>query len=167
MRDPWALQRAAAMGHAMQLTNILRDVGEDARDLGRVYLPADALAAAGLAPADGSAALADVLADARAPHGWDERARARYAALVESLARDAEALYDHAAEAVPHLRAAARPGVRAAARMYREILNEVRAAGYDNLSRRAVVPTRTKLARVLDGRSYDRRRRALACADAP
>ena len=49
VRDPNALARACDMGVAMQLTNIARDVGEDAR-AGRLYLPLDWLAAAGLDP---------------------------------------------------------------------------------------------------------------------
>ena len=51
VRDPWMLERAAALGHAMQLTNILRDVGED-WDQGRVYIPLAILADHGLAPED-------------------------------------------------------------------------------------------------------------------
>lgn len=51
LRDPRGRDQAIDLGIAMQLTNILRDVGEDYR-LGRMYLPADELAAAGVAPAD-------------------------------------------------------------------------------------------------------------------
>ena len=40
IHDPWVLERAFALGHAMQLTNILRDVGEDL-SAGRLYLPLD------------------------------------------------------------------------------------------------------------------------------
>ena len=125
---------ARALGAAMQITNILRDVGEDWRALGRVYLPADALGAAGLAP------------DALVPESLaDPLARGRYAGLVERVMADAEALYTAADVGIRDLHPAAQTGVRAAARMYREILNEVRAAGYDNLSRRAVVPLSRKL----------------------
>ena len=42
IQDPWVLERAYALGHAMQLTNILRDVGEDL-GLGRLYLPENLL----------------------------------------------------------------------------------------------------------------------------
>ncbi len=49
-RDPQVLARACDLGLAMQLTNIARDVGEDARD-GRLYLPADWLEAEGINPA--------------------------------------------------------------------------------------------------------------------
>ena len=146
---------ARALGAAMQITNILRDVGEDWRDLRRVYLPLDALGAAGLAP------------EALVPNGLaDPTGRARYAALVESVMARAEALYATAEAGIRDLHPAAQTGVTAAARMYREILNEVRAAGYDNLSRRAVVPLGRKL-RLLAGTRrdpYARRRARLTSA---
>ncbi len=53
------------LGRALQLTNILRDIDEDA-GIGRVYLPAEALAAAGIAPTTPEALLADVRLDAAA-----------------------------------------------------------------------------------------------------
>jgi phytoene synthase len=49
VRDPSAIARACDLGVAMQLTNIARDVGEDAR-MGRLYLPLDWMRAAGLDP---------------------------------------------------------------------------------------------------------------------
>lgn len=137
---------ARALGTAMQITNILRDVGEDWRDLGRSYLPQTDL--------DGHRITLDRLLDA------DDVPDA-YADLVESLMREAEALYTGALGRIDGLRPAAQAGIRAAARMYREILNEVRANAYDNLGRRAVVPLRRKLwLLVHDG--YDGRRRQLA-----
>ena len=141
---------ARSLGNAMQITNILRDVGEDWRELGRLYVPQASLATAGLRP--------DQLGD-----DLDDDARARYASVVEGLMAEAERLYDHAAAGISDLRPAAQTGIRAAARMYREILNEVRAAGYDNLSRRAVVPLSRKLVRAAaDG--YARRRARLPTA---
>lgn len=137
---------ARALGKAMQITNILRDVGEDWRDLGRTYLPADQLAARGI----DLGAVVDT-----APPVPDA-----YAELTEGLMEHAERLYDDAAEAVAALRPAAQAGIRGAARMYREFLNSVRANGYDNLSQRAAVPFRRKLATLArDG--YARRRRRL------
>ncbi len=136
---------ARALGAAMQLTNILRDVGEDWRDLGRVYLPHDTLAGAGLAPFD---------------LPLDAAAHARYVPVVESIMAHAEALYAEAEAGIRDLHPAAQTGVRAAARIYREILNEVRAAGYDNLTRRAVVPLRRKI-RLLAQDAYARRRARL------
>ena len=147
VRDPADRARldgpARDLGVAMQITNILRDVGEDCRDLGRCYLPADDLARLGL----------DVNEMTRsAPPVPDA-----YRDLVESLMAEAEGLYDRAEAGIVDLRPAAQAGIRGAARMYREFLNGVRANGYDNLSQRAAVPLRRKLfVLVRDG--YDRRR---------
>lgn len=138
---------ARALGNAMQITNILRDVGEDWRDLGRAYLPQTDLDAHGLR--------IDAIIDA-APD-----VPSAYADLVESLMAEAEALYRRALDEIDGLRPGVQAGIRAAARMYREILNGVRANGYDNLSRRAVVPLHRKLPLVVhDG--YAARRRRLA-----
>jgi phytoene synthase len=134
---------ARALGRAMQITNILRDVGEDRSRLGRVCLPADMLSRHALAPSD----LDRVPAD-----------RAAYSTLCEELMELAEGLYDQAAPGIDKLPWPQRGAVRAAARMYREILNEVRAAGYDNISRRAVVPLRRKLRAAAGG--YQARRSA-------
>ena len=142
---------ARALGVAMQITNILRDVGEDARTLGRVYLPADALPD-GLAPrvrAADPALAADPV----------------YAALCERLMGLAEDRFDRGLRAVDALAPRVQAGIRAAARAYREILNEVRAAGYDNLTRRAVVPLARKL-RLVAGDDYGPRRDALRAARA-
>ncbi len=139
---------ARDLGIAMQITNILRDVGEDRRVLGRCYLPADALAARGLA--------ASALAPGPA-----------YAALLESLMELAEARYRRGLDAVAALPPGARRGIAAAARMYREIHNEVRAAGYDNLTRRAVVPFGRKLRLVARDDYHARKQRLLARAFQP
>lgn len=139
---------ARALGQAMQLTNVLRDVGEDIHRLGRVYLPRETMERHGLTPDD-------LLGDA-----LDGGPTAAYTALVESVAAQAEGLYDEAERGIEALPSGARTGIRAAARMYREILNEVRAAGYDNLRRRAVVPLRRKL-RLLVHDDYARRKRRL------
>ena len=133
---------ARALGAAMQITNILRDVGEDWRDLGRTYLPADALRQRGID-------LAQIVP--AAPPVPDA-----YRDLVRELMARAEALYETADAGIGALRPAAQTGIRASARMYREFLNAVRANGYDNLSRRAAVPTRLKLAAAVGG--YHRRR---------
>ena len=140
---------ARALGAAMQITNILRDVGEDWRDLGRSYLPADALRQRGID-------LGRVVPTAPpVPDAYRE--------LVESLMDRAERLYAEAEAGITDLRPAAQAGVRGAARMYREFLNAVRANGYDNLSRRAAVPMRRKLA-ALSRDGYGRRRDRLRAA---
>ena len=142
---------ARALGNAMQITNILRDVGEDWRELGRTYLPQDELDAADL--------------DLGAVVGAPAPPRA-YVDLVESLMAEAEALYDRGLAEVDGLRPAAQAGIRGAGRMYREILNGVRRNGHDNLARRAVVPLRRKLRLALHD-DYARRRARLRPALAP
>lgn len=135
---------ARALGIAMQITNIVRDVGEDRRVRDRCYLPLTWLADHSLTPAD---------LDAATPP-------AAYPALLEEVMARAEALFESGLAGIGLLRPRMRPGIRAASRCYREILNEVRAHGYDNLSRRAVVPFRRKCLRVVaDG--YERRRARL------
>ncbi|MEM6327625.1 MAG: phytoene/squalene synthase family protein [Bacteroidota bacterium] len=145
---------ARALGVAMQITNILRDVGEDIRELGRVYLPADALTEAGLADDD--------LARAASGPGLVGDAAARYRDLIESLMTRAEALYDRAEAGIAELSPVrARWGIRTAQRSYRDILNAVRASGYDNLTQRAFVPTSRK-ARLALLPGYARRRLRVA-----
>ncbi|HYE95879.1 MAG TPA: phytoene/squalene synthase family protein [Rubricoccaceae bacterium] len=139
---------ARALGVAMQVTNILRDVGEDFHTLGRVYLPRDWMARHGVPP--------DALGGPAALNGH----RRAYVALTEGLMARAEALFDEAEPGIRALPSGTRRGVAAAARMYREILNEVRAAGYDNLGRRAVVSLARKLRLVVHD-DYARRRAAL------
>ncbi|MEM9996407.1 MAG: phytoene/squalene synthase family protein [Bacteroidota bacterium] len=146
-RIPLLTRTARALGNAMQLTNILRDVGEDWHSLGRVYLPADLMAAHGVTTAT-------------LQQGHPTPA---YQALVEAVMVQAERLYDEAEAGIGALPGRAQAGIRAAARWYREILNEVRASGYDNLRRRNVVPLGRKARRLVhDG--YARRKRRLATA---
>ena len=144
---------ARALGVAMQLTNILRDVGEDIRELDRVYLPADGLAEAGITPED--------LRRAASGAGLADDVRARYRVLVEKWMGRAEALYEEADRGIAHLQFSARWGIRTALRTYREILNEVRARDYDNLTGRAWVPKRRKV-RLAVAPGYGRRRARLA-----
>lgn len=141
---------ARALGNAMQITNILRDVGEDWHDLSRTYLPREAVAAHKV----------DLDMLTRRPHATSATLDPSYAALVEEMMSRAESLYACAEPGIDALPRRAARGVRAAARMYREILNEVRAANYDNLTRRAVVPRRRK-ARLLVQDDYARRRNRL------
>ena len=115
---------ARALGIAMQITNILRDVGEDFRKRDRVYLPGQELDALGLD-------LSALLHDGPSPS---------YRSIVEVLMGTAETYYDRGLPAIDRLPRVMHRGIRSAARSYREILNELRAVGYDNLSRRVYVP---------------------------
>jgi phytoene synthase len=122
--DAVVLERAERMGHAMQLTNILRDVGED-RANGRLYLPAELLAKHGIT----EAALARMCAGGDITPAWR--------ALVEELMAVAEDDYRAALEAVPALPPSFGRAVAVAAHVYRGIHREIRRNGYDNLRRRA------------------------------
>ncbi|MCI3927814.1 phytoene/squalene synthase family protein [Streptomyces sp. AN091965] len=128
---------AAELGVAFQLTNFLRDVGEDL-DRGRVYLPLDLLAAHG--------ADRELLRHCRDGGRTDHRVTAALREF-ESLTR---AVYRRAAPGVPLLAPVARPCIRTALVLYGGILDAVAADGWTVLHRRAVVP---------------RRRRALVAAD--
>ena len=125
VHDAAVLDRAAAMGHAMQLTNILRDVGEDLAR-GRLYLPASLLHARGLTPA-----VLDAL------RRTDTPIPSAYAGVCEELMELAERQYAYAFEALPALPGFFRRPVAVAARAYAGIHDAVRRNGYDNLRRRA------------------------------
>jgi 15-cis-phytoene synthase len=129
-RDALTLARACELGVAMQLTNIARDVGEDARH-GRLYLPLSWMREAGLDP---QAWLAAPQFDAR------------LARVVARLLAEAERLYARAECGVIGLPRDCRPAIQAARLVYAEIGHALEAAGLDSVQRRTVVPTRRKLA---------------------
>ncbi|HEV2819881.1 MAG TPA: squalene/phytoene synthase family protein [Solirubrobacteraceae bacterium] len=115
-----ALRAAAALGMAMQRTNILRDIDEDLAK-GRVYLPREAIDRCGCTLDPGC----------------------REALVRDQIAR-ADALYDRGVEGVDLL-LRGRRAVGAAAAMYREILRQIEREGYGAQPGRAVVPRRRKL----------------------
>jgi phytoene synthase len=112
------------MGHAMQLTNILRDVGEDWRR-GRLYLPLDLLARHGVE----SEEIHALSERGVVPDGWPE--------AMEELMGVADRHYRAAFQAIPLLPTWYRRPVAVAARVYRGIQDEIRRNGYDNGSLRA------------------------------
>lgn len=129
MRDPDALARACDLGVAMQLTNIARDVGEDAR-AGRLYLPLEWFADAGIDP---EAFLA-------APEPTREIKR-----MVSRLLAEAERLYLRSEAGIRALPRDARMGIWAARLIYAGIGREVRRNGFDSVTRRAHTSTSQKL----------------------
>jgi phytoene synthase len=138
---------ARTLGIAMQITNILRDVGEDARELDRVYLPTRWLSHYDIDP---STLTGGSLPDA-------------YPQLLEDVMEASEERYEESFAGIDALPWKMRFGIRAAARMYREIMNEVRANHYDNLNRRAYVSFRRKcFLSVVD--TYNRRKKRLTRA---
>ncbi|NP_001392242.1 phytoene synthase 3, chloroplastic [Zea mays] len=119
---------ALALGLANQLTNILRDVGEDARR-GRIYLPQDELEMAGLSDAD--------VLDGRVTDEWRGFMRGQ-------IAR-ARAFFRQAEEGATELNQESRWPVWSSLLLYRQILDEIEANDYDNFTRRAYVPKTKKL----------------------
>ena len=136
-RDPNALRHAADLGIAMQLTNILRDVAEDAQ-LGRVYLPLDEIEAFGC---DAEAILAGYPGD-------------RFRELMAFQIDRARGLYASALEGVYALSPSGRFTTLAASKLYSGILKEIEALDYDVYRMRAHVPTTRKL-RSMAGASTD------------
>ncbi|MEM8810974.1 MAG: phytoene/squalene synthase family protein [Pseudomonadota bacterium] len=124
-----ALARACDLGVAMQLTNIARDVGEDAA-AGRLYLPLDWMEEAGLDP-DGFLAKPSM--------------SPALAGVVRRLLREADRLYQRAESGVSSLPRRCRPGILAARHIYAHIGRHIAASGYDSLHRRARTSTVEKL----------------------
>jgi phytoene synthase len=127
--DPAVLARAMELGVAMQLTNIARDVGEDARN-GRLYLPLRWLRDAGLDPK----------AFMRRPEFGPALGQ-----VVQRLLDSADLIYQRAEEGIGFLPVACRPAIAAARVLYAEIGHAVARNGFDSVSRRAVVSTVEKL----------------------
>jgi phytoene synthase len=147
VRTREGLARACDLGVAMQLSNIARDVGEDARN-GRLYLPLAWLRGAGIEP---EAWLA------RPQHGD------ALAGVVRRLLRVADGLYRRVDDGVARLPPACRPGINAARWLYAEIGREVERRGCNAVDGRAVVPPARKLAVLLGallGAALARPRRA-------
>lgn len=124
---------AAALGVAFQLTNFLRDVGEDL-DRGRVYLPADELAAFGVDR--------ELLQWCRRTRRTDGRVRSALAYLVAHT----RAVYRRAEPGLGMLEPVSRACVSCAFVLYREILDEIERCDYPVLHRRVAVPGRRRAA---------------------
>lgn len=129
VRDRDVLARACALGVAMQITNICRDVGEDAAR-GRVYLPEDLLRCHAV--------------DARK---WLEKPVLNESIIevIEILLEVADRLYLQSEWGISQLPARCRPGIFAARSIYAEIGSEIRRSGFDPVSYRAYVKSRRKL----------------------
>ena len=122
------VQRALRLGQAMQLTNILRDVGED-WGRGRLYLPCELMERFGVRESDIAAG----------------RVTPQYRALMAHLSERARADYAYGRAGLTQLHGRGRWAVAVAADLYEGILDELERRGYDNLSGRAVVGRGRKL----------------------
>ncbi|GAB2218857.1 hypothetical protein Droror1_Dr00002089 [Drosera rotundifolia] len=119
---------ALALGIANQLTNILRDVGEDA-SRGRVYLPQDELVQAGLSDED--------IFAGRVTEKWRN--------FMKKQIKRARMFFDEAEKGVTELSSASRWPVWASLLLYRQILDEIEANDYNNFTKRAYVSKAKKI----------------------
>lgn len=126
--DHRAMEHASDLGIAMQLTNILRDVREDA-EMGRLYLPTDEMLTFGVDPED-------VLAGNPGPGFRD---------LMAFQVARARSLYDSALKGVPALMPSGRLATLAASHLYAGILDEIEEMDYDVFTGRAFVRNPAKL----------------------
>lgn len=125
---PEAIPYAVKLGVALQITNILRDVGEDWR-VGRVYLPTTELESFGLAEADLAAGRVD----------------ARWRAFMRFQIERNRQLYREAWPGLAMLQANGRFAIGAAAQLYQAILKDIEMNDYDVFNRRAYVSSWGKL----------------------
>jgi phytoene synthase len=128
---PEAIPYAVKLGVALQITNILRDVGEDYRS-GRVYLPQEELASFGITEAQ--------IAAGRVDNRWREFMRFQ-------IARN-RLLYQEAWPGIALLNRDGRFAITAAATLYRGILDDLEAHDYNNFTRRSHVNQRGKAVRL-------------------
>ncbi|MFQ5458192.1 MAG: phytoene/squalene synthase family protein [Myxococcota bacterium] len=129
--DAVTFRRVVDCGIAMQLTNILRDVGEDL-DMGRIYLPREDMACFGVT---------DAMLERREV---TEQVRGL---LAFEIAR-ARRYYESGARVLAHVNGRVRMTATLAVRLYARILDNIEENGYDVFSRRASLPLSGKLAAV-------------------
>ncbi|HTD95949.1 MAG TPA: phytoene/squalene synthase family protein [Edaphobacter sp.] len=144
--DPQAEKLAEETGIALQLTNILRDVKEDA-ERGRIYLPLDLLSEHNI-PLDRIHALAT--GSALQPN---ERA------ALQSLATRAEQYYTSANRLLPLINADSRAALWVLVTIYHRLLLKIKAANYDVFTQRASVSTPKKLLILAQGAAMSMRNR--------
>lgn len=140
--DRFALARAADLGLAMQLTNIARDVGEDARN-GRLYLPLDWLIERGIDP--------EVFL--RAP-----RFSSALGDVIRQLLQEAEHHYRLGHAGIESLPPACRHAIRTAALVYEDIGASIAANGFDSVGQRARTTLARKLALLVSARRAEQKR---------
>jgi len=125
---------AVALGIALQITNILRDVGEDARDRGRIYLPIEDLKRFGVTEES-------IFERSRNGGAVDEN----YRNLMKFEIARARQYYKEAEEGIALLAPGAQLPVAVAAELYKGILDELEKNDYDNFNKRAFLSREQKL----------------------
>lgn len=127
--NPHALARACELGNAMQLTNIARDVGEDARN-GRLYLPRSWMRQAGIDP-----------------HTWlaDPQFTPALGEVIGRLLLEADRLYQRGSSGIAALPRDCRGAILAAANIYADIGRVIADREMDSVNERAVVGSTRKL----------------------
>lgn len=128
-KDDAALQYAVELGVALQLTNILRDIGEDARR-DRIYLPLDEMEHFGYSEGE---LMAGVINDA-------------FCELVRFQMERADDYYQRSQPGVSLLSSDCRLAVNLSGALYRRILDRIRVNNYNVFTKRASVPLKTKIA---------------------
>jgi len=141
-RQERTIQAAMNLGLAFQLTNVLRDIGEDARR-GRIYMPVEDLHRFGITEDE-------IIAAASTPGPLHTEQRWRD--FMEFQMERCNKFYDDAKEGIVGLSEINRLGVMAALLVYGELLDEIRKNDYDNFSRRAYVDFNRKV--VLMGEAW-------------
>lgn len=126
------LQKALKLGMAMQLTNILRDVGEDLYNRNRVYIPADLLREFGVTR--------EMMQQGKVTP--------EYRRLMQHLIGMARRWYREGRDGIPCLKGSGRLAVAVAAKAYEGILDALERNGYDNFHQRAQVSGLRKLAMI-------------------
>jgi phytoene synthase len=126
--EPQTLERAADLGHAMQLTNILRDIAEDYEN-GRIYIPAETRQEFGVDESDFK----------------NKRVSPNFKWLLKHEIARARSIYARAEVGIQDLPPEAAFTVKVASRVYSEIMTEIEKMDYQVFSKRAVVPKWKKL----------------------
>ncbi len=147
--DLRAERLAEETGIAFQLTNIIRDVKEDAKR-NRVYLPLDLLA-------EYSSDTARIRALAEG-----ERLMPGQRAMLRSLGEKAELFYSSADELLPLIDRDSRAALWVLVTIYRNLLRRIASADYDVFTRRVSLPTASKLLILAEGAARGLRNRVLA-----
>jgi phytoene synthase len=127
--DPGCERYAVALGRALQLTNILRDIGEDLSNGGRIYLPLNDLARFDYSETDLIAQVQDE----------------RFIALMNYEAARAEAFFEEAANALPAIDRRAMLPARIMGEIYRLLLNKMRDDGFHLFEKRYHISKARKL----------------------